>query len=110
MRKKDTKILAFGQPRPYADSIYDALVSVYEDSPKKHYIPITREEAIRLFKDRVYAHWREDPEYILEPRLEICEPVGISPKEQLEKGVPPEFVSDEKEIRWRIRVKAPFTD
>ena len=113
MSKKLIEIdtLQSGQPRPYADSVYEATISIYNIGTLMNnhgfYQTLNRKLVIELTKLFVHPFY-ETSTCWADSKLACCEPIGAT-KEMIEKCSHPMW-QPKKESRWLVKVIAPFTD
>lgn len=99
-----------GQPRAYADSVYEAIISIrvegmltnggvfYRDMSQPRV-----EQIVALFV-RPFAR---PPKDAWSPVLEVCEPTG--PTTEMVEESHPKW-KPKKESRWRVVVRQPYCD
>ena len=106
----EIEILQAGQPRAYADSIYEAYISCRVEGAllrgKIFYLRLTEETVKGL--TQLFVHPFDDiPTHAFSPRLTLCKPIGPS-QEMIS-------ISDEQwkpdfDTRWHVKVELLFTD
>lgn len=99
-----------GQPRPYADAIYEAYLSCRCEGVLMHgaifYQNLTQDHAKLLTK--LFVHeFPDEPGHHFSPRLTTCEAVGPT---QVMRETAHEKWTPKQESRWHVVVIVPCTD
>lgn len=98
-----------GQPRAYADSVYESKIIIRVEGTLLNNGIFYRELNINLVKQltQMFVRPFKETKGFLEPYLELCEPIGPT-KEMIEKAHP-KWVPKENS-RWRVIVVEPYSD
>jgi hypothetical protein len=113
MSKKIIEIesLQSGQPRPYADSFYEANISIFNvgtlTDGSGFYQSLSKELVLKIAKILVH-NFEEVPENWASPKLVRCEPIGPT-KEMIEKCTHPKWQPGPN-TRWNVVIKEEYTD
>lgn len=100
-----------GQPRAYADSIYEANISIFNmgilNDGSGFYNNLSKERVIEIAK--MFVHKFDDhPVGWFSPKLIRCEPIGPT-KEMTERCTHPKWQPG-LNTRWNVVIKEAFTD
>ena len=108
----EIEILQAGQPRPYADSMYEAYVSCRLDGIYTYGRPVyrilTEHEVKQLAKLFVHSVVLPDEAGWWEPQLKLCAAVGPTPDMIAESKDPGRPMP--QEVRWHIQIVQQYTD
>ena len=99
------ELIHAGQPRPYADSVYEALIFCHQPNSKTTNAPHVRTIDIEEAKAiaRIFVHGFDDtPADWASPKLEFIRP------EPNPCGLE-EYASHERHSCWRVRITLAFT-
>lgn len=101
--------IASGQPRAYADSRYEAVITFYSAESliggAGHFFHYPKERALQFFRENVHEY-KDDPAWH-EPKLVMCEAIGPTP--EMDAMVHPKW-PNKANCRWRIAVMQPYLD
>ena len=103
--------LRSGQARPYADSIYEANISIFNvgtlNDGSGFYDSLTKETVIKIAKMFV-RNFEDEPQGWFSPKLVRCEPIGPTP-EMTERCTHPKWKPG-RDTRWNVVVREEYTD
>jgi len=114
-----------GQPRPYADAVYEAEITCFVaeslldgegELASGCYLELS-EEVVRDLCRLFVRPFEDPPGDVFAPRLEVCEPVGptsaMVAHPRLCRPADPKYRDvwlPKKQSRWRVRVREPYCD
>lgn len=106
----EIETLKAGQPRPYADSIYEATINVRVEGMLLNETVFYRKLDKKTVKEiaRLFVRAFEDEPGMLQAKLEVCKPIGPS-KEMKEIAKNPNWLPGENS-RWLVQIVEPYTD
>jgi hypothetical protein len=112
LRKEIVEIqtIQTGQPRPHADSIYEAFISIRCEGVLRNEAIFYRslnEDLVKKITQILFRSYKEKPENVLDSRLEICKSVGPTP--EMIKIAHPKW-EPKHTSRWLVRVVVPYCD
>jgi len=100
-----------GQPRPYADSVHSAYISLRREgmllNNQKFYVQLDEEKVKDLARLCVRG-FNDEPKNWASARLVECKDVG--PSEEMKKEVGPGTWEPKEKTRWFVRIVEPYTD
>ena len=98
-----------GQPRAYADSFYEANISMKADGAllngASYYHTMSRDTVLTL--TRLFVHDFSDSNEWHVPKLKCCEAIGPTP-EMVQESHPKWH--PKKESRWHVLIVQPYLD
>lgn len=100
-----------GQPRPYADSIYESVIFLHQPNALTTGAPLTRSitEAEARALARIFVRgWSDDPQF-LQPYLEFIRPEP-NPCGLEDYGATKRPGDPVRSCCWRVRVVEPYCD
>lgn len=106
----EIETLKAGQPRPYADSVYEATISVRVEGMLLNRVVFYRNLDERIVKGitRLFVGNFVDEPNMFDARLEVCKPIGPS-EEMKEIAKNPNWLPKENS-RWLVKIIVPFDD
>lgn len=103
-----------GQPRPYADSVYSAYISLRREgvllNNQKFYIELT-EQKVRELARLLIHDFKDNPEHLGHAQLVECR--AVEPTTEMTEETGGQYSKDWKpkdRARWFVKIVQPYTD